>query len=90
MNVIILGGTGLIGYHTTLALMDKGHQVTILSRGSINLEDRFHDEVEFIIGDVFKMENNDLIDLFSKYNAMVYAIGPDDREVPKAPAAHFF
>lgn len=32
MRVMITGGTGFIGYHTALALMDAGHEVSLLVR----------------------------------------------------------
>ena len=30
MNVLLTGGAGYIGSHTTLALLDKGHKVTVV------------------------------------------------------------
>ena len=30
MNILLTGGAGYIGSHTTLALLDKGHSVTII------------------------------------------------------------
>jgi len=44
--------------------------------------------VEF--GDLFKADKRELINLFSGYDAMVYALEPDDRVKPKAPAYDFF
>jgi hypothetical protein len=35
-------------------------------------------------GDIFKMTDEELVDVFKGYDAMVYAVGPDDRVTPKA------
>ena len=32
MRVLVTGGTGLVGSHICLALMDRGHQVRLLAR----------------------------------------------------------
>ena len=58
MKVLITGGAGFIGSHTTELLLEKGHEVRILD----SLEPPVHrqrqkpeyipDEVEFILGDV--------------------------------------
>ena len=40
MKILLSGGAGYIGSHTTLALLDQGHQVTVidnLSTGNKNL-----------------------------------------------------
>ena len=30
MKILLSGGAGYIGSHTTLALLDKGHEVTVI------------------------------------------------------------
>jgi len=90
MKIIILGGTGLIGYYSVFALFNKRHSITIVSRGSINTNDLFPDEINSIIANVFEMKRQELINLFTGFDAMVYALGPDERDVPKNPAAVFF
>ena len=30
MNILLTGGAGYIGSHTTLSLIDKGHSVTVI------------------------------------------------------------
>ena len=40
MNILLTGGAGYIGSNTALALLDRGHQITIidnLSTGNKNL-----------------------------------------------------
>ena len=90
MKAIVLGGTGLVGYHSTLALLANDVQITVVSRGSIKDTDLFPKEVKMLERYVFNMSADELESLFVGFDAMVYALGPDDREVPLAPAYDFF
>ena len=44
---MITGGTGFIGYHTTLALLEAGHEVSLLVRSV--------DKMLKMYGDVLKL-----------------------------------
>ena len=91
MKVFIVGGTGFLGYYATLEFLNRGHEVTTISLPDIELGDWFpKDQVEVKYGNVFKMPHDELVELFHGYDAMVYAVGPDDRYTPKAPAYEFF
>jgi len=91
MKIIIVGGTGFLGYHALLAALDRGHSVDTLSIDDIELgDDWFPKEVNVRYGDVFKLSEDDLKETFTGYDAMVYAVGPDDRVTPPAPAYEFF
>lgn len=90
MNVIILGGTGLIGYHATLELLATEHSVTSVCRGSIKLNGWYPKEATVLTEDVFEMSEKSLIEMFTGFDAMVYAIGPDDRNIHKGPAYEYF
>jgi dihydroflavonol-4-reductase len=53
MHVLITGGTGFIGYHTTRALLASGHQVRLLVRSEEKMRRLFGDAIsDFVIGDV--------------------------------------
>lgn len=90
MKVFIVGGTGFIGYYTTLELLKKGYEVTTISLPDIELGDWFPKDVEVKYGDIFKMPDDELKTLFEGYDAMVYSVGPDDRVKPKENAYEFF
>ena len=90
MKVCIVGGTGLIGYHSALAFLKKGHEVTAMALPDITLGDWFPQETDVRYGNVFEMGDAELKDVFEGYDAMVYAVGPDDRYRPKSDAYTFF
>ena len=90
MKIMIVGGTGFLGYYTTLAALAKGHSVGALSLDDIDLTGWFPEEVDVRFGDVFAMDEDAIAREFEGYDAMVYSIGPDDRVTPPAPAYDFF
>jgi len=49
MNILVIGGTGLIGKHITSSLLEAGHRVTIGTRGKG--QDTFGDQVQRLILD---------------------------------------
>ena len=54
MRVMITGGTGFIGYHTALALMSAGHEVSLLVRSVEKMEGLYGDGVikHYAVGDI--------------------------------------
>ena len=90
MKVIIVGGTGFLGYYASLEFLRRGHQVTALALPDINLDGWFPEEIEVNYENVFQMTAAEMQEVFSGYDALVYAVGPDDRVTPKAPAYSFF
>jgi nucleoside-diphosphate-sugar epimerase len=89
MRVFIVGGTGFLGYYSTLEFLRRGHQVSTISLLDIPLREWFPKDVKVEYGDVFTTSESQLIMLFSGYDALVYAVGPDDRFIPKSPAYSF-
>lgn len=90
MKVFIAGGTGLIGYHSALAFLSGGDTVKALSIEDIPLGDWFPRGIKLIYGDLFSMSEEELTELIHGCEAFVYALGPDDRVTPEAPAYEFF
>jgi dihydroflavonol-4-reductase len=54
MRAMITGGTGFIGYHTALALLDAGHEVSLLVRSVDKMHKLFgQDRIEhYTVGDI--------------------------------------
>ncbi|KGM12873.1 NAD-dependent epimerase/dehydratase family protein [Cellulomonas bogoriensis] len=89
-SVLVIGGTGLLGYHTTLELVARGYEVTSLALPPMPVEDLFPAEVGSVLADVTTMPDDDLAALLEGVHAVVYAAGADERVTPQAPAARFF
>ncbi len=89
-KLMIMGGTGFLGYHTALLALEKGFDVASISLDDIDLEGWYPKEIKTHFVDVFKASEDELANLMKGYDYMVYSIGPDDRDTPKAPSYDFF
>ncbi len=52
MNILITGGAGYIGSHTTIELLGRGHQVTVFDNLSTGSRKNIPDDATFIQGDI--------------------------------------
>ena len=94
-KLMIVGGTGFLGYYTAKLALSKGYEVgsvSILDDDLVNkdLDSWFPKEIKNTLLDVFEASEEELVKVFKGYDYMVYAVGPDDRYTPKAPAYDFF
>ena len=94
-KIMILGGTGFLGYYTAKLALKKGYEVgsvSILDDDLINkdLDSWYPKEIKITILDVFACSEEELVEVMKGYDYMIYAIGPDDRFTPKAPSYDFF
>lgn len=90
-KILVLGGTGLLGYHTILALRDKGYKVASISLPPMPTEDLFEGlEVENYLFDINEQTDEELSKYLEGVYGVMLAIGADERVVPDAPAFSFF
>ena len=89
-NVLVVGGAGLLGFHTVVELVARGHRVTSLSLPPAATDVEFPDGVRTLWADVTTATDDELAATLEGVDAVVYAAGADERTVPPAPAAHFF
>ncbi|WP_062109099.1 NAD-dependent epimerase/dehydratase family protein [Bacillus niameyensis] len=89
-NVFILGGTGLLGYHTTQELLNRGYHVSTVSLPPMPAAELLPSDVECHLGNINEMSDDQVLDLLKGKDMFVYAAGEDERVVPDAPAAHYF
>lgn len=90
MKIMILGGTGFIGYHAALECLKRGHQVTALALPPLPQKGLLPDEVSIELANIDTMSDEHLLELLDGQDAIIDAAGADDRVVPKAPAYDFF
>lgn len=89
-SVVVIGGTGLLGYHTTLELVRKGYAVTSLALPPMPAEDLFPAGVSSRLEDINELSDAQILEIFADAYAVFYAAGADERTIPAAPAAKFF
>ena len=90
MKVLIIGGTGFLGYHATLELLIRGHEVTVIGLPPAPPPGLFPPDVKMHLCDIALQADDELISLFREKDVLVFAAGVDDRAIPKKPAYPFF
>jgi nucleoside-diphosphate-sugar epimerase len=90
MRVLVVGGTGFIGYHATHELARRGHDVTILGLPPGPPDDFFPESVSLELHDIDCLADMDLDRMLKDFDSVVFAAGADDRTIPDSPAAKFF
>lgn len=90
MNVLVVGGTGLLGQHTARAVLARGHEVTLSARHARPALLSGLGRAHFAELDVDTVRGERLVDHFRGQDSVVYALGPDDRTPHPAPSPDFF
>jgi nucleoside-diphosphate-sugar epimerase len=90
MKVFIAGGTGLLGYHAALECLSQGDEVRAMAIADTELGDWYPKQIELTYGDLFALSEDALVPMIKGCEGFVYALGPDDRVTPPAPAYEFF
>ena len=90
MNVLLIGGTGFLGYHAVKELTKRGHQISILALPPLPAEGLFPVETKILLADLNTLSDEEVLKSLRGQDAVVYAAGADDRITPKAPAYPFF
>lgn len=89
-NVLVIGGTGFIGYHCVLHLHAAGHCVSVLTRHPDRHRNLFPAAVSLLYGDLDALEENALAELLQPFDRLVFAAGVDERTEPSGNARDFF
>lgn len=89
-NVFILGGTGLLGYHTVKELLKREYKVSTVSLPPMPAADLLPAEVDCHLGNINEMSDEQVLKLLNGKDMFIYAAGQDERVVPEAPAVKFF
>ena len=89
LHTLVIGGTGLLGYHAVLELRRRGHPVSVLAL-DMPAPGFLPDGVEVVLADLDACDDAQVRTLLAGCDAIVFAIGKDDRVVPPRPAYDFF
>lgn len=89
-KILIIGGTGFLGYHAMQALIKRGYKVDLVCRTEPSPKLNIPKDVGIHLIDITKITDIDYEKLLSKYTVVVFAAGVDDRTIPKRPAYEYF
>jgi nucleoside-diphosphate-sugar epimerase len=89
-RVIVVGGTGFLGYHAIQELLKKGWVVTALGLPPAPPAHIYPATVNIVLINLDETSDLTLLALLDSYDALVFAAGADDRVAPKKPAYPFF
>ncbi len=90
MKIMVFGGTGLLGHEAVEVALERGHEVTSMDINDAHSESWFTKKAKSIVGNIFTMTEEEICEVLKGYDAMVYAVGPDDRFIPSEPAYEYF
>lgn len=89
-KVLIVGGTGFIGYHAVKEFLSEGYKVTVLALPPMPKKGDMPDGVRVELADINMLSDESVTDLIRGNYIVVFAAGADDRTVPPRPASKFF
>ena len=89
MKVLVLGGTGLIGFHSVKELNRRGHEVTALARNK-PVDGLLPQGVAILVADINQCSDDQIRKKLSGHESLVFALGADDRDLPSKPAYEYF
>jgi dihydroflavonol-4-reductase len=89
-KVVVIGGTGFLGYYAVKEFLRRGHRVTVVALPPLPEEGLFPEDVAIILADINELDDSSVANILKGHDAIVFAAGADDRVIPRAPAYDFF
>jgi nucleoside-diphosphate-sugar epimerase len=90
MHVLVVGGTGFLGYHAVEEFLNRHYRVTVLALPPLPIPELLPATVTTTLADINLLSNDEILRLLDDKDAFVYAAGSDDRVLPDSPAYPFF
>jgi nucleoside-diphosphate-sugar epimerase len=90
MNILIVGGTGFLGWHAAQEFLRRGHRISVLALPPIPVEGLLPAGTQVHLADLCQLSDSAVRALLEGSDGVVFAAGADDRVVPPAPAYPFF
>ncbi len=85
MNILMIGGTGLLGSAAAQLFIAKGHSVKTLSRPPLPVGAPLPKEMEIILKDANKLSDDEMLTIMQGCDMFVFATGVDERVEFSAP-----
>jgi dihydroflavonol-4-reductase len=85
-RVFIAGGTGFLGYHAIQEFVAKGWEVTALGLPPAPPDGFYPPAVKVVIQSIDSAADEELLALLKGHDALVFAAGLDDRNIPPKPS----
>lgn len=85
-RILVVGGTGFLGYHAILELLRKEYEVTALGLPPAPPPGFFPSKVKILLKSIETATDAELFSILRENDALVYAAGMDDRTTPRKPA----
>ena len=79
MNVLIFGGTGLLGSAAAQIFIDRGHKVKTIALPPLPEGAPIPEEMEIEFGNFLELTDEELEKAMTGVDAFVYAAGVDER-----------
>ena len=89
-GILVIGGTGFIGYHIVSALLEAGCSVGVMCRNAEKAKELFSDRATIISADINTLHTSDYIELLRDFDSVVFAAGADERSKVQGDASEFF
>lgn len=90
MNVLLIGGTGLLGSETARELLERGHDVVSIALHPLPEGALLPARMQLILGNVMEMSDTMLESHLQKCEGLIFAAGVDERVVGPAPIYDLF
>lgn len=94
-RVLVIGGSGFIGYHIVQALLTNNMEVTVFTRNPDHAREIFADtpdsgSLHFLQGDLDDSTEVELVGVLQAFDKLVFAAGVDERADLDGDAYSFF
>ncbi len=86
MKVLMIGGTGYLGYFSVWDLVRRGHQVIAMGLPPAPEPGYLPDEVAVVLRNIDDLSDDDVVSLLNDCDAVVYGGGADGRNTFSPPA----
>lgn len=89
MRILVIGGSGFLGYHIVSQLI-KQHHVSLFCRNKEKTAEIFKDQVDYISGDLTFFRDINFTQTFKDIDIVIYAAGIDERTETNGDPYTFF